>query len=348
MTAWGSAVANLQDSGVMDLHPREMHRRHVSVILGASLLPPVHGVRAATPATGTVRLVVPYAPGGLADGVARITAPALAESLGKAVVVENISGAGGALAVQQLLAAPADGNTLLVASSSETIFAPLLNRSLGYRPEDLRLLVGPVSAPMALVGRLRLKAESLQELLTLARSAGQGLTCGTSGHGTTSALAAEEFAQLTGVRMVQVPYRGGAQVLSDLAGDQLDLSFLPMVGPVLDWSRAGRIRVYGIAADTLTPATKGYALLTAAPPLTRFRHDSWTSFAATRQLANEVVTPLNAALSQAVNRPDVADWVRAMGSTPPPPMTLAAIDQLYTGEIARAKSIMDAQHLSRS
>jgi tripartite-type tricarboxylate transporter receptor subunit TctC len=325
-----------------------MRRRHLSIFLSSALLPHTHGARAAAPATSAVRLLVPYAPGGIADGVARLTAPALAESLGKAVVVENISGAGGALAVQQLLAAPADGNTLLVASSSETIFAPLLNRSLGYKAEDLRLLVGPVSAPMALVGRPRLNAESLQDLMALGRTSGQGLTCGTSGHGTTSALAAEEFARLTGLRLVQIPYRGGAQVLSDLAGEQLDLSFLPMVGPVLEWSRAGRIKVYGIASDTLLPAAKGYPLLTAAAPLTRFRHDSWTSFAAPRQLANDVLTSLNTALVRAVNRPDVAEWVRAMGSVPPQPMTQAEIDQLYTGEIARAKSILDAQHLSRS
>jgi tripartite-type tricarboxylate transporter receptor subunit TctC len=287
-----------------------------------------------------VVLLVPFAVGGISDALARQVAPHLSRALGTTVVVDNVPGASGTLAAQRLLSATPDGSTIMLASSSETILPPLFMASAKYRAEDFRLLAGGMDAPIALLGRLGLKTASLTELLAIADHDGRpDLSCGSLGNGTITHLAAEHFRLLTGMEMLHVPYRGGAPMINDLLAEQIDLAFLPLVGPVLQLAQAGKLRVYGIADSVGRSPLEKYPLLTEHPTLKSFRHSAWTAFAVPRSVADPVAERLNTILNGVLQLPEVRGFAREMGSPSPQAMSLNQAADFYEREIRLTRSL---------
>ena len=287
-----------------------------------------------------VALVVPFAVGGISDALARQVAPHLSRALNSTVIVENVPGASGTLAAQRLLAAAPDGSTIMLASSSETILPPLFMSSAKYKAEDFRLLAGGMDAPVALLGRLGLKEASLQELLAAAGDEGRPeLSCGSLGSGTIAHLAAEHFRLLTGMELLHVPYRGGAPMINDLLAEQIDLAFLPLVGPVLQLAEAGKLRVYGIADSVSRSPLEKYPLMPEHPALRSFRHSAWTAFAVPRSVAEPVAERLNGILNDVLQLPQVREFAREMGSPSPQVMTLNQAAAFYDREIRLTRSL---------
>lgn len=209
-----------------------MNRRPlIGAALGAalaSLLPMVAQAQAWP--TGPVRIIVPFAPGALTDLAARHLAAELTSISGTQFVVENKGGAGGTIGTAEVAKARPDGNTLVFTDSSLTI-SPGLYAKLPYDTlKDLTPITVAVEAPAIMVARTQLGVRTLKELIDLARAKPMALTFGSGGQGSSAHLATEVFLGQAGLRMTHVPFKGVAAALTDVAGNQIDLSFASLGG----------------------------------------------------------------------------------------------------------------------
>jgi len=174
-----------------------------------------------------VRLMVPFPPGGPADISSRVVGTRLAEGLGQQVVIENQSGGGGTIAAEAVARAPADGYTLVIGSLSTLVTNPILNPNIRYDPVKS---FSPVSmmavAPSMLLVNAQVPANSLRELIELAKAKPGTLNFGSNGTGALPHLAGELFKSMTGVDIVHVPYKGAAAATNDLVAGQIQLIFI--------------------------------------------------------------------------------------------------------------------------
>lgn len=201
-----------------------------------------------------IRLMVPFAPGGNGDIMARLAAPILSARLRQAVVVENRGGGGGSIGAEAVVRARPDGYTLLWGANGPLVNSPLMMREPRY--DALRDLtpVGLMSlVPMALVVKPSLQVNDLAGLVAYARDRGTaGMTIGTSGVGGAIHIPLEMFKAATGTNLVHVPYRGGGSALPDLLAGTVD-GMLTKFSTVLDFHREGRARIVGLAASHRSP-----------------------------------------------------------------------------------------------
>jgi tripartite-type tricarboxylate transporter receptor subunit TctC len=269
-----------------------------------------------------IRLIVPVAPGGSLDPLARQIARHLAEALGQPVVVENHAGAGGNLAFDLVARAPADGNTLLHGWDSLAI-NPALFGKVGYDPiRDFAPILQTVRTAQILVVRSGLPAATLAEFLALARQ--QRLTLGSPGNGSIGHLAAALLASRAKAEWTHVPYRGGGPALADLVAGHIDAVCLTLPAAT-EHIRAGRIR--GIAVSTLARSPALPAIPTIAESgFPGFDITSWQGLLAPAGTDAAVIARLHDEVSRILALPDVASFLASQGfePTPGPPAALAA------------------------
>jgi tripartite-type tricarboxylate transporter receptor subunit TctC len=213
-----------------------------------------------------VTLIVPFAPGGSVDIVARLVAARLAQRLGKPVVIDNVAGAGGVIGTAKAGVAPADGYTLLFAAESPMLIAKLVTPGTvkydGLRDFTPISLVG--TSPLVLVGKPELPARTASELVQMMRKEPGRFSYATSGIGSSLHLAGELINQVARVKMVHVPYRVGAQIVTDLAGNQIDLAVLPLV-TAMQATHGGRARAYGVLDSRRWPTAPEIPALSDTP-----------------------------------------------------------------------------------
>jgi tripartite-type tricarboxylate transporter receptor subunit TctC len=206
-------------------------RRILIAAVAATLASPM-GAIAQTYPERPVRLLVPYAAGGGTDAIARLVAQSGGERLGQTMVVENNGTAGGNVASQQAAAAPADGYTVLMANQGPMVINPHLFRNLRVNPltafDPVTLIT---AAPLVVVVPEKSPHKTLKDLADFAKANPGKLTYGSAGNGSASHVATVLFAQLAGIEMVHVPYRGAGPALNDLLGGQTDfmITTLPSV-----------------------------------------------------------------------------------------------------------------------
>jgi len=196
-----------------------------------------------------VMLVVPFPPGGPTDAMARTLAAEMSTRLGQPMVVENRAGAGGNIGADYVARAEADGHTLLFGVASPVTVAPLVSPGR-FKYDGLKELlpVVPVAASaFVLIGRPDLPAANAAELVKLVRSQPGKLNFGTDGVGTSLHVTAEMLKQKAGLDIVHVPYKSGPQVLTELAGGQIDLAVLP-VALAQGMVRDGKVKAYGVTS----------------------------------------------------------------------------------------------------
>ena len=200
-----------------------------------------------------IRFVVPSSPGGGADVIARSLAPRMAERLGKPLVVENRSGAGGIIGYEIVAKAPADGYTLLIVAGGYTL-NPSLYSKLPYDTlRDFERVSLIACAPNLLVVNPSIPVTSVRELIAFARAKPNYLDYASSGVGTTSYLSAEIFKAMTGVEMVHVPYKGAGDSTSAAIAGQVHLIF-STPNALMPQARAGRLRALGVTSARRLPA----------------------------------------------------------------------------------------------
>ena len=211
-------------------------------------LPMTHAPRAEDYPVRPIKLLVGAPAGGTTDTIARAIAEPMAASLKQPVLVENRPGAGGNLAAAAVAKAAPDGYTLLVSFSSHTINATLYP-TLPYDPvADFTPITMVARVTSLLVGRADLPARDLKSLIELARAKPHTLTIGIGGIGSSLHLAGEKFKQMTGIDLLNVPYKGTAPALTDLLGGQIDLMFISLVTGA-EQVRAEKLRAYGVTSE---------------------------------------------------------------------------------------------------
>ena len=300
----------------------------------ACVLATLAGAARAQTSGRNITFFVPQPAGNPTDGIARKMVPLLQNALGQTVVVENLPGAGGSIGVSKALAATGDGQTLLIASQTEPILTPLALAGVRYRPEDLRCVALAGRAPYVLVGRPDLPANTLAELVALAkRSSAQPLSHGHIGHGSMIHLLGEQLGRKLGLPLTQVPYKGVPPVVQDLMGGQIDLSFLPLGGSTPTLVETGKVKVYGTtaaAASSRLPKVAPLSQLDAA--LRDFVYGTWGAVFVPRSTSEGAVQRLHKALADAAKDADVQAYLNGSGMAPPGPLSLAQLDQFYRAE----------------
>lgn len=251
--------------------------------------------------SGPVTLVVPFSPGGQFDGIARLVGKALSAQLGQPVIVENVGGAGGNIAAARVARAKPDGQTLLMYGGNFAV-ASSLYKKLDYDPVEDFAPVSRVSiAPHVIMASPKSGITSFAQLQQRAR--GGKLSYGSPGVGTSMHLAFESVKDHFGLDILHVPYRGGANVMTDLVGGQIDLGIIA-VGPALEFIRGGKVMPLAVTSAQRSPALP--QVPTAAElGMKGYDAGSWSGFSVPRKTPPEVVAKLNAAVRAAVASPDV-------------------------------------------
>jgi tripartite-type tricarboxylate transporter receptor subunit TctC len=198
--------------------------------------------------TKTITIIVPAPPGGTADIAARMLQEPLAKALGQAVVVDNKGGAGGAVATNALLAAPADGHTLLMQFSGFHAMTPHLVKLQYDTLKDLQPVANVLSAPQVLALRSSLPFQSAKELIDYARKNPGKLNYSSAGNGSVQHVAAELFKAITGTAIVHIPYRGTGPMVTDLLAGQVDFT-LTTAPPLIGHIQTGRLRALLVASN---------------------------------------------------------------------------------------------------
>ncbi len=292
-----------------------------------------------------ISLVVPWPAGGPSDFVARQIQNDTQKALGQPLIVENIGGVGGALGVQKMLTGT-DGHTLLLGSPLELIIPPLTLATVKYKPTDLRMVAQLVKAPLVLLARKDLPANTIEELLALAaQRKGKPLTMANTGPGSMFHLVGEKFAQATGIELIHVPYRGSAPAMGDLMGAQVDLMFTIFAGPVPTTISDGKLKAIGLATAQPLPRFPQIGALAAHPKLGGFEFDSWAGVQVPRNTPEDVAQRLNKALYDAMANPQTRQAFESTGNVVVPPMSLAELDRTYQSEITRYQAIAKSINL---
>jgi tripartite-type tricarboxylate transporter receptor subunit TctC len=172
-----------------------------------------------------VHVVVPFPPGAINDGLARVMADEMSKAMGQPFVVENRPGASGALALDYVASQPADGYTMVMGGNGPSVIVPSLNPNAKYSPKDFDPVAFVAGLPSVLVVHPSVPVRTVQELISYARANGEKVNCGSHGAGSFNHLACVQFNRLTGAKMTHVPYKGAAQVMTDFLAGRIQVYF---------------------------------------------------------------------------------------------------------------------------
>ena len=296
--------------------------------------------------TKALSLVVPYPAGGPSDFVARKVQPDAAKDLEQTMVVENIGGAGGSIGLTKLVNSPADGHMVTLATPMELILAPLAIQGVKYKAEDFKLVAQLVSTNMILVVRPTLDVRSADDLIAVAKKAvDKPLSYGSVGNGSLYHLIGEKFAQSTGTKLLHIPYKGVAPLLTDLMGGQIDMAFLPMAGSIMQTVADGKIKGLGITAKTSHPLFKQYPPLATLPGLGDMEFDLWAGVQVAKGTPDDVVARLSKSFNTALMNPEVRKSLEATGNAVMSPRSPAELAALYQRETERYRAIAKSINL---
>src|SRR5436305_7189570 len=268
--------------------------------------------------TRAVKLLVGASPGGTTDTMARVIAQPLSASLGKPVLVENRPGAGGNLAADAVAKSAPDGLTLLVSFTSHTINATLYPK-LPFDPvADFTPISMIAKVPSLLVGHPKVPARDLGELIALAKAKPDTLTIAIGGIGSSLHLAGEQFKMMTGLRILNVPYKGAALALTDVLGGQVDLMFISLVTGA-EQVRAGNLRAYGVTSATRRPSFPDLPAI--GEVVKGFESTAWFGVFGPAKLPADITDKLNAAIVAALKDPRMRTQLESEGAAPAPSST---------------------------
>jgi tripartite-type tricarboxylate transporter receptor subunit TctC len=272
-------------------------------------------VFATTTAQAQTRLVVPYTPGAANDTLARILAQRLSVASGQTVLVENRPGAGGHLGAELVARAEPDGRTLLVSTNGLIAIGPHLYRKLPYDPQkDLVPVVRFANVPYALGASPAFPAKSVGELLALARKQPDAIYYASSGNGSVPHLCGELINLNGQVKMVHVPYKGGAQAMGDVASGTVQL-YCGSIPSLLSFTQSGKVRILGVTSAQRSP------LLPDVPTfqeqgLAGVEVDSWVGLHAPAATPRAVVDRIAAEVTRIMATEEMRRAFLAQGAEP--------------------------------
>jgi tripartite-type tricarboxylate transporter receptor subunit TctC len=278
---------------------------------------PTAALAQAWPTAKPITLIVPYTAGGSVDVNARLVAQRLGERLKQSVVIDNVSGAGGAIGVAKAVNATPDGYTLVVGPDSAIAIGKLVNPT-AFRFDPLKDLA-PVgllnTAPMVLVARPGLEAQTFADFVKLAKAKPGQYNYATSGVGTVLQLAMELLKERSGIFVTHVPYRGGAQIATDVIGNQVDLAMLVSTSAI-PHVNGKRLKALGITSNKRLAALPGVPTFDEMPGLKGFDMVSWTGIFAPAKTPPAVVAQINQELNAVLQEEGVRSKLMEQGALP--------------------------------
>jgi tripartite-type tricarboxylate transporter receptor subunit TctC len=292
-------------------------------------------VAAETYPSRPITIIVPFSAGGPSDAMARILAERMKTSLGEAVLIENVTGAGGSLGVGRAVRSPPDGYTVSFGHLGTHVANGAVYK-LGYDlAADLEPVVLLPSNPMIIVSKNAAPAKSLQELVAWIKASPTPVTAGTAGAGSGSHIAGLYFENVAGVKLQYVPYRGTAPAMNDLIAGQIDL-MVDQMSNSIGQVRAGTIRAYAIT-DSKRVGSAPDVPTTDEAGMPGFHMTLWSGMWVPKETPKDIVTKLNAAAVEALNDPAVRKQLENLGLQMPPADQLSpsALGTWQKAEIAK-------------
>ena len=264
--------------------------------------------------TKSIRMLVPYAPGGGVDIIARATAQALAKRIGQPIIVDNRTGAGGNVGSDLVAKSAPDGYTLLMASPANTI-NPSLYAKMPYDPmRDLAAVALIASVPAVLLANRTLPVASVRQLVALAKAKPGALTYGSGGSGTTEHLAGEMFKSFAGIDMLHVPYKGGAQVLTDVIGGQIALMFVNQVF-ALPHVQGGKVKALAVAGSARSPSMPDVPTFVESG-FKDFVVSVWWGVMGPAAMPKDIVNQLNREIVASLSSAEMKERLQTMSAQP--------------------------------
>lgn len=289
-----------------------------------------------------VTIIVPFSAGAVTDVLARIVAKELSLRLGQPFIVENKPGAGTLLAAETTARSPADGYTLLVATSSTMSINSTLYKHLPYDPaKDFVPVSLLCSVPFVLVANLKLPIRNAADLIKLAKQKPGQLNYGTGGIGTTASVLISLLKSMTGAKMTEVVYRGISPALTDMLGGTIQFMFSD-IGTVAPLIKAGKVRALGVSTAERFKGDPEIPTL-AENGVPGFAGDSWQMLVAPAKTPKDIVDKLNVTTDKILNTPKVAKQLLDLGMSPIGKQTPGELEQYVQSESARwGKVVTDA------
>jgi len=282
-----------------------------ATLLTLALISPQH-LRAQPYPNKPVRLVVPYAPGGATDIISRASATELSKTLGQSVVVDNRPGAGGNVGAEMAAKSAPDGYTMLMSPSSLHGITPFLYNKLNYDPnKDLVPVIALASLANVLVLNPGVKANSLKELIAMAKAQPGKLSCASSGSGSTIHMSCEMFKQMLGLDIIHVPYRGSGPALTDLLGGQVHMMF-DNIPSAISHIRSGKLRALATTGGTRALALPELPTMVEAG-VPGYESTAWFGLAMPAGTPKEIIVRMNVEGQKATKAPDFVKRMNDLG-----------------------------------
>jgi tripartite-type tricarboxylate transporter receptor subunit TctC len=320
-------------------HPR---REFLRLAAGAAALPVVGRIAwAQAYPTRPVRIIVPVAPGGALDIIARIIGQQLSGRLGQPFVIENRPGAGTNIRIEAAVRASADGYTLLLIPQSVTTNATLYENLSFNFIRDIVPVAMLSSLPLVMEVSPEVPAKTVAEFIAYAKSNPGKVTMASGGTGSASHVGGELFKLMTGIDMLHVPYRGGSPALTDLIGGQVQVMFSPLpesIGAI----KAGNVRALAVATAARSEALP--EVPTVADSVPGFEASTWQGIGAPRNTPDEIVERLNREINAVLADPKIRERLAELGSVPTP-MSPADFKNLIAAETAKWGKVIRAANI---
>jgi len=290
------------------------------VITAAALALCAAPLSAQTYPTKTVRLVVPFSPGGSTDVTARILAQKLTEAWRQQVIVDNRAGAGGNIGAESVARATPDGYTLLLATTGVMAINHKLYKSLSYDSlKDLAPVTQIGGLPLILIVHPSLPAKSVKDLVAMAKAKPGALSFASSGVGSATHMTAELFRMMAGVDMVHIPYKGSGQAMTDLISGQVGVAF-DQITSSIGHVQSGKLRALAVTSAKRFPSVPNLPTVAEAG-VTGYESVSWNGIAAPARTPREIIDRIQGEVARALQQPDMKerflkDGIEPIGSTP--------------------------------
>lgn len=262
----------------------------------------------------TVTLVVPQAPGGANDAIARVVAQKLTEALGQQFIVDNKPGAGGNIGTAAVAKAKNDGYTLLLTANSAQVINPSLYKNTGFDPvKDFEPISPVATAGYVLVANNAFPPKNVAELIAAAKAAPGKYTIASAGNGTLNHLIGEMLGKTTGIELTHVPYKGASAAVTDLIGGQVQVSVQSLPSS-LQFIKSGKLKVLGVVNEKRVAALPDTP--TIGETIKGFGSTPWYGLFAPAGTPKAIVNQLQAAVAKALNAPDTKEKLAAVGCEP--------------------------------
>ena len=287
-----------------------------------------------------MRIIVPFAPGGATDMLARLVGQKMGETFNQTVIVENRPGAGGNIGAEAGAKAPPDGHTLTLAAAGFMAVNPSVYAKLGYDSvKDFQPISLLVNAPLLFVVHPKVQAQTVKDFINLAKASPGKLTIGNGGTGTAQHLGGEYFTSTADIQVIHVPYKGSAPATTDLLGGVFDAQFDNMV-TLIPHVKAGKLRALAVSSAKRVPLLPDVPTI-AESALPGFETGTWYGIVAPAGTPQPVVARLNREINRILNLSDVQEKLLAQGLEPAGDSP-AEFSALIRSEIAKYAKIVKA------